>query len=57
MLKKNNLTYKGRIDTDLCKVVWLKDGEGEFSARLPASRADVRGRFQANSFELVQGET
>jgi len=31
ILKKNGLTYKGRIDMDDCTVIWLKDGEGEAS--------------------------
>ena len=29
ILKKNGLTYKGRIDMDDCSVVWLNDGEGK----------------------------
>lgn len=31
ILKKNGLTYKGRIDMDDCTVIWLRDGEGEAS--------------------------
>ena len=29
ILKKNGLTYKGRIDMDDCTVIWLRDGEGK----------------------------
>lgn len=30
ILRKNGLTYKGRIDMDLAQIDWLQDGEGGF---------------------------
>ncbi|XP_022797660.1 uncharacterized protein LOC111335916 isoform X2 [Stylophora pistillata] len=38
ILKKNGLTYKGRIDMDDCSVVWLNDGE-ETLDRSPLNNA------------------
>ena len=37
ILKKNGLTYKGRIDMDDCTVIWLRDGEGEASYHIRSS--------------------
>ncbi|CAH3015945.1 unnamed protein product [Porites evermanni] len=38
ILKKNGVTYKGRIDMDDCTVIWLRDGE-ETLDRSPLNNA------------------